>query len=565
MIRHAGDALIAVDAKGRILSLNPSAESLTGWLEAEAVGKPCREVLKSSLCEDGCPFDRVFGNEEQITSFDTRVLARSGEEFPVCINTSILKNDHGEKVGIIESIRDIRHILRLIEDREAARKDAEKAARHLEAVLETSDDAIVAVDLNCVITSINAAAEKLFGYTREEILGRPSNELCQAEFCPLEVTLQEKRALAGGELNLRVRDGSVVPVWMKTEFLHGADGEIIGAVAVHRDRREVRHLQEQLRESHGLEGLIGKSAAMKAVYDRIVQVAPTDSSVLIYGESGTGKELVAEILHSRSQRWDKPFIKVNCAALPADLLESELFGHVRGAFTSAVSDRVGRFELAHRGTILLDEIGDVPLPLQVKLLRVLQEREFERVGGTKTIKVDIRILAATNRDLAALVAAGRFRDDLYYRLNVVPIELPPLQAHAEDIPLLAENFLARMATRGQRRPKQLTPKALKTLMDYHWPGNVRELENALEYAVVTSQDDWIQPRDLPPRLLAARESENGTLAAAVSTTEKDLLVAALQTASSSSEAARHLGISRATLWRKMKKFGVSLPKQESRA
>jgi two-component system, NtrC family, response regulator HydG len=563
LVRHASDSLIAIDARKRILSMNPSAEALTGLSEAEAQGQPCSEILSSSLCEDGCPFERAFGKAEQITSFDVRVNSRAGEQIPVCVNTSILKNDHGEAIGIVESIRDIRRILELIQERETARQNAEKTATQLSAVLETSDDAVIAVDPECHITSFNRTAETLFQYTRDEVMGRHSNQLCKAEFCALEVTLDEKRALPGGELHLRVRDGSVIPVWMKTELLRDAEGTVIGAVAIHRDRREVKQLHQQFKDEHGMDRLIGKSAPMRNVYRRIEQVAPTDSTVLVLGESGTGKELVAEILHAQSQRWDRTLVKVNCAALPDNLLESELFGHVRGAFTSAVADRIGRFELAHRGTIFLDEIGDLPLPLQVKLLRVLQEREFERVGSAKTTKVDLRILAATNRNLGALVAAGEFREDLYYRLNVVPIELPPLRSHAEDVPLISGSILAKLAVRSQRPAKQLTPQTMKALMDYDWPGNVRELENALEYAVVTSVDDWIQPGDLPPRMAVKQREGNGTLAAAVSTAETDLLVAALRGASSTEEAARRLGVSRATLWRKMKKFGVSLARVKS--
>ena len=556
LVRHASDALIAIDASKRVLSLNPAAEALTGCPESEAIGRPCCEVLRSSVCGEGCPFESAFLREEQVTTFDVRVEGGAGEQIPVCINSSVLKNEQGTKIGIVESIRDIGHVLGLISERE-------RTKRQLEAVVETSEDAIVAVDLDCAITSFNGAAEKLFCLSREEVLGRQATSICHAEFCPLEVTLRERRALAGSELHLRVADGSEVPVWMRTELLRGQGGEVIGAVVIHRDRREVKQLQARLRDTHGLDRLIGKSACMHDVFERIQQVAPSDSTVLISGESGTGKELVAEILHARSSRWDKTFVKVNCAALPPNLLETELFGHVRGAFTGAASDRIGRFQLAHRGTLFLDEIGDLPLALQVKLLRVLQERQFERVGSTRTETVDIRVIAATNRDLAAMVANREFREDLYYRLNVVPIEMPPLRLHTIDIPLLAEDFLRRLAVRASTPAKQITPQALKLLMDYSWPGNVRELENALEYAAVTTQDDWIRPENLPSHLDMESPKNGGALAAAVDSTEKELLQAALRDAPSSGEAARKLGISRATLWRKMKRLGVSLPKSSS--
>jgi PAS domain S-box-containing protein len=556
VLRDAADAVIAIDSQRRILGMNPMAEALTGLKEAEALGRPCAEVLHASLCNGRCPFGRAFEKEEQVTSFDVRVVNRAGERIPVCINASVLRNGRGEKIGVVESIRDVRHILKLIHE-------AEKLASWLEAVLESISDAVITSDLECRITSFNRAAETMTGYRREEVLGEVCKEVFKPDFCPLELTLEQGHGLPESELNLRAKDGSLVPAWLSTEVLRGENGKVIGAVQILRDRREVRRLKEQFRESHGLDRLIGKSACMRAVFQRIERVAPTDSTVLICGESGTGKELVAEILHAHSPRWDKPLIKVNCAALPETLLESELFGHVRGAFTGAVADRPGRFELAHRGTLFLDEAGDLPLPLQVKLLRVLQQREFERVGSTKTIQVDVRIVAATNRDLAALVEQGAFRQDLYYRLHVVPVDLPPLREHPEDIPLLAENFLSQMAARTGKRAKQLTPQALKLLLDHPWPGNVRELENALEYAVVTSEDDFLRPEDLPSRLRQRPPSANGSLATALSLTEKDSLLAALRASSTVEEAAHRLGIGRATLWRKMKRYGVSSVKRDS--
>ncbi|MCW5964007.1 MAG: sigma 54-interacting transcriptional regulator [Bryobacterales bacterium] len=565
LVRHASDALLAIDADCRVLSMNPSAELLTGLSASQAVGKPCCDVIQSDLCGSSeCPFQRAFEGEEHITTFDTRIRSRNGDAIPVCINTSVLKNERGEKIGVVESIRDIRHILRLIAQREAAGAEAERNAAHLEAVLESSGDAVIAVDLDCRITHFNRAAEELMGYPRVEVMGIHSREICKSEFCPLEVTLDNQEGLVGSELNLRVRDGSAIPVWLRTELPRDRNFSIIGAVAILRDQREVKELRQSLRETRRLDRLVGKSARMLAVYNLIERLAVTESTVLITGESGTGKELVADILHARSARWDKPFVKVNCAALPETLLESELFGHVRGAFTGAVSDRPGRFQLAHTGTIFLDEIGDLPLPLQVKLLRVLQQRTFEPLGSSRTVRVDLRILAATNQDLAQLVSVGRFREDLYYRLHVVPVELPPLRDHPEDIPLLCEDILLRLAKQDPERRKQLTPPAMRMLLENGWPGNVRELENALECAVISSLDGWIRCRDLPVRLQNhERLAGGGRLADTVERSEKAALLSALQNSHTSEDAARKLGISRATLWRKMKRLGVSPVKQWS--
>jgi DNA-binding NtrC family response regulator len=262
---------------------------------------------------------------------------------------------------------------------------------------------------------------------------------------------------------------------------------------------EVATLREQLQDRHSFHSILSKDPQMHSIFELIGHVAQTATTVLIEGETGTGKEQVARAIHFASPRRDGPIIAVNCAALPENLLESELFGHEKGAFTSAVGQRQGRFELANGGTLLLDEIGDVPAPMQAKLLRVLQERRFERVGGTESIEVDVRVIAATNRSLRRLVKEGKFREDLYYRLNVVKIDLPPLRERQDDIPLLAKHFAQKYSRPGSP-PKQIAPEAMEVLLRHSWPGNVRELENALERASVTSRDEFIRPENLPPDL-----------------------------------------------------------------
>jgi DNA-binding NtrC family response regulator len=268
-------------------------------------------------------------------------------------------------------------------------------------------------------------------------------------------------------------------------------------------RRDLRLLQEKIADQYRFEAIIGKSAGMRRVFDVIRKVADTDLTVLIRGPSGTGKELVANAIHYNSPRRARPLIKVNCAAFSRDLVESELFGHEKGAFTGAISSREGKFEVADGGTLFLDEIGDMPMDTQAKILRVMQEREFERVGGNRTIKVDVRVLAATNQDLERKVKEGSFREDLYYRLNVVSISLPALHERPEDLPLLIEHFLATAATRLKRPPKLLGADAYRALLEYEWPGNIRELEHALEQAVALAPGAEIQCEDLPKPLQGA--------------------------------------------------------------
>ena len=324
---------------------------------------------------------------------------------------------------------------------------------------------------------------------------------------------------------------------------------------------ENTRLQEELREKFGPANIIGSSRAMQAVYDLIGQVSGSEATVLIRGESGTGKELVAEATHFGSPRAAKPFVKVNCAALPETVIESELFGHERGAFTGAIAQRKGRFELASGGTIFLDEIGDLTPATQIKLLRVLQEREFERVGGTATIKADVRVIAATNRNLEEMIAAGQFRQDLYYRLNVFPIYLPPLRERKADIPLLADHFVERYSKANHKKILRISTPAIDMLMSYHWPGNVRELENCIERAVLMSNDDVIHGYHLPPTLQTAEASgtvHSGQLLLTLDNIERELVLDALKSARGNmAKAARALGISERLMGLRVKKHKIS--------
>jgi formate hydrogenlyase transcriptional activator len=325
--------------------------------------------------------------------------------------------------------------------------------------------------------------------------------------------------------------------------------------------RENAYLEEEVRTEHNFGQIVGESAALRRVLKQVEAVAPTDSTVLILGETGTGKELVARALHDLSPRQGRTFVKLNCAAIPTGLLESELFGHEKGAFTGAIAQKVGRFELAHQGTLFLDEVGDVPAELQPKLLRVLQEQEFERLGSTRTIKVDVRLVAATNCDLARMVADGRFRSDLYYRLNVFPVVLPPLRERREDIPLLVRHFTQGFARRMGRRIETIPAAVMDALVRYSWPGNVREMQNVIERAVILSPGPSLQvpPGDLQP---AATQAEAPPSAAVtLADAEREHILSALRETGGvlggPEGAAARLGMKRSTLYKKMKKLGIS--------
>jgi len=352
------------------------------------------------------------------------------------------------------------------------------------------------------------------------------------------------------------------------------------ALDVAKLKKENIRLKRELRKRYEFHGLIGSSPEMQRVYDLIEKIADTDSTVLITGESGTGKELIAKVIHYNSYRSGKNFVPLNCAAIPKDLLESELFGHEKGAFTGAINTRVGRFELASGGTLFLDEIGELDPSLQVKLLRVLQEREFERIGSTKTIKVDVRILAATNRNLEELTREGRFREDLYYRLNVIPVHIPPLRERKEDIPVLIDHFLKKHARTKKRRPPEIPKELMDVLLRYKWPGNVRELENLIERLTILNAGQGITLKDLPERFQALAPADKArsnayytddlsippegiNLNSVIDTIERKLITEALEKSNGiKSKAAAILGLNRTTLVEKMKKKGIAITSKD---
>jgi PAS domain S-box-containing protein len=414
---------------------------------------------------------------------------------------------------------------------------------------------------------LNNAGKEILGYADEEVIGSPCSLLCVSRDCDTEcpLVIASKNTKASlFEMNFRTKDGRIIPVSVNLGIMRNEDGNAIGGVGIFRDVSIIKDISKDLGLDFSLKQLIGKSKAIADLRQLILEVAPTNVSVLIRGESGTGKELVANIIHYNSLRRDRILIKVNCAALSENLLESELFGHVKGAFTGALSDRKGRFELADSGTIFLDEIGDIRPTLQVKLLRVLQEGEFERVGSSKTLKVNVRIITATNRNLDGMVKDNRFRLDLYYRLNVFPVNIPPLRERKKDIPLLLSYFINKLRSEMGKDITGVSKEALDFLADYDYPGNIRELENILEHAFVRCHGRTILPSHLPfddtcvtaKNILKSLQLKSGDT---MEIMEKELILSAIkQTNYHLNKAARVLGMGRATLWRKMKKYGIEL-------
>jgi PAS domain S-box-containing protein len=430
-------------------------------------------------------------------------------------------------------------------------------------ILNSIADGVFTVDENFVVTSFNRAAQEITGVGEEEALGKPCCEVFRAEMCEADCAL--KRTITSGKpvVNHAVfivrADGMRVPISVSTAVLRGDQGRVAGGVETFRDLTLVEALRKEVEQSYRFEDIISRNARMQNIFEILRDVAVSDSTILIGGESGTGKELLAKAIHNLSFRRDGPLVIVNCGAIPDTLLETELFGHKAGAFTDARRDRTGRFEQAHGGTVFLDEIGDVSGALQVRLLRVLQDKTFQPLGGTETVTSDVRVVAATNKDLESMVAEGSFREDLYYRIQVFKLALPPLRERKEDIPLLTQHFVDRMNRVKGKDITGLSQEALGAFMSYDWPGNIRELQNAIEHGFILCHGGLIELRHLPGHFREIALTSDG-LPIGLTLAEIELRViqdALTRNQGRKNAAARELGIDKTTLWRKMKKLQES--------
>ncbi|MCF7959047.1 MAG: sigma 54-interacting transcriptional regulator [Phycisphaerae bacterium] len=425
-------------------------------------------------------------------------------------------------------------------------------------ILDHFPEGIIVHDTHRTISCFNQAAEKITGRSRHDVIGRDCHEIFPSGFCGGLCSFCDDERQKNIEkndypLHILTKDGTAKDVEMAVIAITNDLGNIQGVLGCFRDVTEVKHLRRNLKKIQSFHGIIGSDEKMQAVYDLVSDLANSDFPVLILGESGTGKELVAGAIHGEGRRAGRPFVPVNCGALPEGILESELFGHVRGAFTGAVRDKKGRFELADTGTIFLDEVGELSPMMQVKLLRVLQENTFERVGGEKPIHVDVRVLSATNRDLRKMVEKGEFREDLYYRLCVVPITLPPIRERRNDIPMLINFFIERFRKDTERNIKGVSDEALGKMLDYHWPGNVRELQNAIQYAYVKCKNNILQCEHLPPEIIGTIHPPKKTRRQRRRKLSAQQVINALEaTGGNKLKAAQLLGVGRATLHRFLK-------------
>ncbi len=424
--------------------------------------------------------------------------------------------------------------------------------KNLIHVLDNLKEGIIAHDLDRRIFFFNTEAERVTGYSRDEVLGRDCHDVFEGPFCGQRCSFCDGQTVCSDRIEYPVtlvtKAGEQRRVDFTATMVRDDQGDFVGVVASFRDMTELMELQRRSGEMARFANIIGGDSKMRMVYQQIVDVAQYDFPVHLHGETGTGKELVANAVHNESRRGGAPFVPINCGALPEGLIESELFGHIKGAFSGAIRDKKGRFELADGGTVFLDEVAELSKPLQVKLLRFLQEGTFEKVGGEGTIRVNVRVISATNKDLKKEVQRNNFREDLFYRLNVIPIHIPPLRERKTDIPLLAEHFLRQVGEHSGREVPKLSDQALAAMMDYTWPGNVRELQNAVQFSIVRCNSQMIMASDLPLELQqfagpVTRRGPNRKLD--TSAVRKALR----KTAGNKARAARELGVGRATLYR----------------
>ena len=564
-------AIFMLDPEGRVCSWNAGAERIKGYEADEIVGQHLSRFYPQEEIALGKPEMELKAAADHGRFEDEGWrIRKDGSRFWANVVITPIRGKNGDLLGFSNVTRDF-----------SDRRNAERALRISEnrfrSLFEFSPDAIIVTDGDGKIAEVNGQVRQFFGYEPSELTGQAVEVLIPERFRKSHPAHRSHYAAephtrpmgAGLELYGRRKDGTEFPVDIMLSPVETGSGNVVLAVVrdlsekvrteeeLLRKDRERRYLEDEFITEHRFEDIIGESKALKAVLKQVETVAATDVTVLILGETGTGKDLIARAIHDLSSRTKHSMIKLNCAAIPTGLLESELFGHEKGAFTGAISQKIGRLELAHQGTFFLDEVGDLPLELQPKILRALQEKEIERLGGTRTIPVDVRLIAATNRDLAKMVADREFRSDLYYRLRVFPITLPPLRERREDIPLLVRYFVDKHARSLNRRIETISPDVMKALTRWNWPGNIRELENFVERAVILSKGPYLHA---PLSELELDEEPNFQENATLESADRDHILRALRDCqgviAGPKGAAARLGLKRTTLNSKMKKLRI---------
>ncbi len=561
LILPDGIAVIAKDKN--ILVFNEAASRITGYDEEEVIGKSF-EFLFAKRPEDQKFIHQSLDENLAFNNISMNITDGKGNVKNVLASITPIKRDENV-LSVVFVFRDTKEMLSLAEEIQQKTFELIDQKNKLDAIFNSNIEGTFTIDNDWNVTSFNTSAEKITGYKKSEAIGKKcwdifNSSLCR-NGCHMEQTMQKGKPMIGNELEIMHKDGKIIPIRVNSGILINNKNEKIGAVETFIDISEIKNLSEHLSDIFKYENIVGRNKEIKQIITVLESVSQTDSSVLITGESGTGKELASRAIHLNSPRKTGPFIAVNCSAFVESLIESELFGHEKGSFTGAIKTKIGKFELAKGGTLFLDEIGDLSLSVQTKFLRVLETREFERVGGNKTIKVEARIIAATNKNLSEEISAGRFREDLFYRINVINIHLPPLRDRMDDLPLIVNHFIELFNKKFNKEIRQFSSQAFDILMEYEWPGNIRELENVIEHCFVLCNGKIIQVEFLPKRLREQKKtviaSSNAIQKNGFKDVERELIISVLDKYHGNrTKAAKELNINPSTLWRKIKKLGI---------
>ncbi|KAB2908080.1 MAG: sigma 54-interacting transcriptional regulator [Ignavibacteriales bacterium] len=555
------DGIAVIEKGGTIIVFNEAAQRITGFGERDVINKSVEMLFKD--CPEGIKYlETSFLEGIPLTNLAIDINTKSFICKGILSSFTPVVSD-GLVSSVVFVFRDTKEVLKMNDALSAKTDELIKQKNRLDAIFNSNIEGTFTINSDWEITSFNQSASKITGYTENEALGMKcwsifSSVKCH-NGCHMEQTMNNGKATIGNELEIIRKDGSRIPIRVNSSVLRDNKKKNIGAVETFLDISEIKNLEDHLSDKFSFQNIVGRNQELRSAISMLESVSQSDSTVLVTGESGTGKEVMARAIHLNCNRRLQPFVPVNCSAFVETLIESELFGHEAGAFTGAIKSKPGRFEIAGEGTLFLDEIGDLSPTVQVKLLRVLETREYERVGSNKTQTLNARIIAATNKDLLKEIAEGRFREDLYYRINVVSINLPPLRERMDDLPMLVTHFVEKFGEKFKKKIRQFSSSAFELLLEYDWPGNIRELENVVEHSFVLCPGEIIQTEHLPARLRAGSAGKftknQQDQVATLEDAEKEMIINTLKNhGGSRKKASEALGIDPSTLWRKMKKY-----------
>jgi PAS domain S-box-containing protein len=553
------DGIVVISKENEIIVFNDAAKRITGFNEKDVISKNFRVLFKNSREEERY-IHETLTDKRTFSNLSIYLTDKNGNRKNLLVSLNPILSEKNEILSAVMVFRDTREMLNMAEKLENQTLELIDQKNKLDAIFNSNIEGTFTIDDKWNITSFNVSAEKITGYKKNEAIGKKCWEIFKSNLCRngchMELTMEKRKPSIGNELEIINKNGKTVPIRVNSGILLNNRNEKTGAVETFIDITEIKNLSELLSKKYNFNSIIGNSREMQKIFSLLESISQSETTTLITGESGTGKELIAKSIHLNGSRKKGPFIAINCSAFNENLIESELFGHEKGAFTGADKMRIGKFELAQSGTLFLDEIGDLSLSIQTKLLRVLETGEFERVGGNTVIKMNARIITATNKNLSDEIKAGRFRDDFYYRINVINLHLPSLRERIDDFPLLINHFITQFNKKFNKKIKNPDSAVYDLMIKYSWPGNIRELENVIEHCFVLCSGEIIETGHLPERLKTGIDRA-ATSSSSLESAERGVILHTLTKNNGSRiMAAKELGINVTTLWRKMKKYGI---------